>query len=385
MYGSVIAILTQLATIMDLLDTWIATPSGRTRARGLGLPLPGRPGPANAITDVTGVEVGYCTLISGDGALVSGQGPMRTGVTAIFPRGRSGAATGVAAGSFSLNGNGEVTGLVWVEESGECEGPITITNTHSVGCVRDSTIKWLIERVPTREQPWVLPVTGETYDGELNDINGFHVREKHVFAALDTAKAGAIDMGSVGGGTGMICYDFKGGSGSASRLVEADGSWTLGAFVQANFGIRRELVVLGVPVGRHLSGGEVRSTPMGSVIAIVATDAPLLAHQLKRLARRISLGLARTGTYGHNGSGDIFLAFSTANPGAFDISHGLRGMEFLANARMDPLFEAVVETTEEAVLDAMIANESMSGANGLTVRALPHGDLVDRLRRYGRM
>jgi D-aminopeptidase len=370
---------------MSMPENWIATPSGRTRARGLGLPLPGSPGPANAITDVAGVEVGYCTLISGDGALVRGQGPMRTGVTAIFPRGRSGAATGVAAGSFSLNGSGEVTGLAWIEESGECDGPITITNTHSVGCVRDSTIKWLVERVPAMEQPWVLPVTGETYDGELNDINGFHVREEHVFAALDAARPGAIDMGSVGGGTGMICYDFKGGSGSASRVVEADGTWTVGAFVQANFGIRPELTVLGAPVGRELRGGEVRSTAMGSVIAIVATDAPLLPHQLKRLTRRVSLGLARTGTYGHNGSGDIFLAFSTANPGAFDKSHGLRGMEFLANGRMDPLFEAVVETTEEAVLDAMIANESMSGANGLTVRALPHGDLVDGLRRYGRM
>jgi D-aminopeptidase len=366
-------------------NDWAATPSGWTRARGLGLPLPGKPGPANAITDVAGLEVGYCTLVDGEGPLVRGQGPVRTGVTAILPRGRSGAGASVAAGSFALNGNGELTGLAWVEESGECDGPITITNTHSVGCARDSTIKWLIERVPAMEQPWVLPVAGETYDGELNDINGFHVREEHVFAALDAARPGAIDMGSVGGGTGMICYDFKGGSGSASRVVEASGTWTVGAFVQANFGIRPELTVLGVPVGREMRGGEVRSKPVGSVIAVVATDAPLLPHQLKRLARRVSLGLARTGTCGHNGSGDIFLAFSTANPDAFRGKPGRRSMDFISNAEMDPLFEAVVESTEEAVLDAMIANEAMTGANNLKVRALPHGDLVDLLRRAGRM
>lgn len=369
---------------MDTPESWIATPSGRTRARGLKLPLPGRPGRANAITDVAGVEVGYCTLVSGEGALVRGQGPVRTRVTAILPRGRSGVGTAVAAGSSALNGNGELTGLAWVEESGECEGPITITNTHSVGCARDGTVKWLIERA-AMQQPWVLPVAGETYDGELNDINGFHVRDEHVFAALDAARPGAIDMGSVGGGTGMICYDFKGGSGSASRLVEAGGSWTVGAFVQANFGTRRELTVLGVPVGRHVQGGEVRSRPLGSVIAIVATDAPLLPHQLKRLARRVPLGLARTGTFGHNGSGDIFLALSTANAPAFARGSGRRSMEFIANAEMDPLFEAVVETIEEAVLDAMIANAPMTGANGVTVRALPHGDLIDLLRRHGRM
>jgi L-aminopeptidase/D-esterase-like protein len=364
-------------------ESWIATPSGRTRARGLKLPLPGRPGRDNAITDVEGLELGYCTLVSGEGPLVRGRGPVRTGVTAILPRGRSGAAIGVAAGSFSLNGNGELTGLAWVEESGECEGPITLTNTHSVGCARDGTVKWLVERAAMK-QPWSLPVAGETYDGELNDINGFHVRDEHVFVALDAARPGAIDMGSVGGGTGMICYDFKGGSGSASRLVEASGSWTVGAFVQANFGTRRELTVLGVPVGRDLPGGEVRSTPMGSVIAIVATDAPLLPHQLKRLARRVPLGLARTGTFGHNGSGDIFLALSTANAAAFE-GKGRRSMEFIANAEMDPLFEAVVEAIEEAVLDAMIANAPMTGANGVTVRALPHGELVDLLRRHGRM
>jgi L-aminopeptidase/D-esterase-like protein len=245
---------------VNIPNDWAATPSGRARARGLGLPLPGNPGSANAITDIAGLEVGYCTLVSGDGALVRGQGPVRTGVTAILPRGRSGAGTAAAASSFSLNGNGELTGLAWVEESGECEGPITLTNTHSVGCARDGTVKWLIEHAAMK-QPWSLPVAGETYDGELNDINGFHVRDEHVFAALDAARPGAIDMGSVGGGTGMICYDFKGGSGSASRVVEAGGTWTVGAFVQANFGTRRELTVLGVPVGRELRGGEVRSTP----------------------------------------------------------------------------------------------------------------------------
>lgn len=370
---------------MDVPKHWAATPSGATRARALRLPLAGTPGPANAITDVAGVEVGYCTLVSGDGALVPGQGPVRTGVTAILPRGRSGAAIPVAAGSFSMNGNGEMTGLAWVEESGQCEGPITITNTHSVGLVRDATVRWLVERHPVASHWWGLPVAGETYDGELNDINGFHVKVEHVFEALDGARGGAIELGSVGGGTGMICYEFKGGSGSASRRVEADGHWTVAVFVQANFGTRRELTVLGVPVGRHLAGGEVRSIPAGSIIVVVATDAPLLPHQLKRLARRVPLGLARTGATGHNGSGDIFVAFSTANEAAFASGPGQRSMAFLPNGSLNPVFEAVVEAVEEAVIDAMIANRAMTGANGLTVRALPHDELVALLRRHGRL
>jgi L-aminopeptidase/D-esterase-like protein len=365
---------------------WKSTPSGKLRGRGLGLPLPGTPGEANAITDVPGVEVGYATLISRDGPLVVGQGPVRTGVTAILPRGRAGMASPCAAGSAVLNGNGELTGLAWVEESGQAEGPITITNTYAAGLARDATARWLLREMSATAQAWGLPIAGETYDGELNDIGGFHVREEHVFAALDGARGGAIEMGSVGGGTGMIAYDFKAGSGSSSRRVEAAGAiYTVGLFVQANFGIRPELTALGVPVGEHIRGGEVRSTPMGSIIAVAITDAPLLPHQMKRIARRIPLGMARTGAIAHNGSGDIFIALSTSNPEAFAAGEAVRSMRFLTNEAMDPLFAATVEATEEAILDSMIANETMTGANGLTVRALPHGPLVDLLRRFGRI
>ena len=362
------------------------TASGLVRTRGLGLAFDGAPGPVNAITDVAGIEVGYSTVIEGDGPLVIGEGPVRTGVTAIFPRGKSGAGVPVAAGSYSLNANGEMTGLLWVEECGECESPITITNTHSCGVARDATVKWLVRNAPGFEERWSLPVAGETYDGVLNDINGFHVTEAHVFDALDTAAGGAIDMGSVGGGTGMICYEFKGGSGSASRVVDAGGgAYTLGCFVQANFGMRPELTVLGVPAGKHLTGGEVFEKPAGSVIAVIATDAPLLPHQLKRLARRVALGLARTGTIAHNSSGDIFMALSTANEEAFAAGSGVRSMDFLPNDALDPLFEATVQSTEEAVIDAMIANETMTGRDGVTVRALPHDDLLEVMRTYGRL
>ena len=365
---------------------WKSTPAGKLRGRGLGLPLAGQPGEANAITDVPGVEVGYATIIAGDGPLIVGKGPVRTGVTAILPRGRAGVASPCAAGSAVLNGNGELTGLAWVEESGQAEGPVTITNTHSVGLARDATAKWLVRETVATAQAWGLPIAGETYDGELNDINGFHVKDEHVFAALDGARGGAVELGSVGGGTGMIAYDFKGGSGSSSRRAETAGeTFTVGVFVQANFGIRPELMVLGAPVGRRIRGGEVRSTPAGSIIAVAITDAPLLPHQLKRIARRIGLGVARTGGIAHNGSGDIFIALSTANPDVFGAGAAVRSMRFLTNAAMDPLFAATVEATEEAILDAMIANETMTGANGVTVRALPHGDLVDLMRRYGRM
>ncbi|MET0483588.1 MAG: P1 family peptidase [Aestuariivirgaceae bacterium] len=367
---------------MQIKEEWRATPSGLIRARGLGLALSGRPGPFNAITDIANVEVGYATLIKGSGPLVRGSGPVRTGVTAILPRGRERAQLACAAGGFSLNGNGEMTGMIWVEESGQCEGPIAITNTHSLGLVRDALVKWNLRSAGAMDQPWGLPVVGETYDGELNDINGFHVTDADVFAALDGARSGPIEQGSVGGGTGMIAYDFKGGSGTASRVVEAaGGSWILGSFVQANFGIRSELTILGVPVGRHLKGGEVRSKPMGSVIAVVITDAPLLPHQLKRLARRVPLGLARTGSVSHNGSGDIFIALSTANADAFAAGDGPRAMAFLPNDELDSLFEATVETIEEAVIDAMIANRPMTGANDLAVRALPHEALVALLAK----
>ena len=364
-----------------------ATPGGKTRARALGVPFDGTPGDNNAITDVAGVEVGYSTIIGGDGPLVVGHGPVRTGVTAILPRGHSGVATPVFAGTFSLNGNGEMTGTIWVEESGQCEGPITITNTHSCGVARDATIRWLVENQPSGvTDTWGLPVAGETYDGDLNDINGFHVTPEHVFEAIDSANGGALEMGSVGGGTGMICYDFKGGSASASRVVKAAGErFTVGAFVQANFGSRPELVIAGAPIGRHITGGEVRGKPGGSIIAILATDAPLMPHQCKRLARRVGLGIARGGTVTHNGSGDIFLAFSTANQAAWAVEGGVRDCRYLPNDTMDPLFAGVVEATEEAIVDSMVANQDMTGRDGTTAIALPHDRLQEVLRRYGRL
>ena len=368
-----------------------ATPSGKPRARALGIPFRGTPGPYNAITDVAGVEVGYTTLLRGDGPLVVGHGPVRTGVTAILPRGRAKADVGVFAGGFSLNGNGEMTGTIWIEESGECGGPITITNTHSCGIARDATVRWVVTSFPSSAPRFSLPVAGETYDGVLNDINGFHVTEAHVLAAIDGATSGPIELGSVGGGTGMICYGFKGGSGSASRIVEAAGGrYLLGAFVQANFGARAELTIAGVPVGRHFpvdAEGESRP-PGGSVIALVATDSPLLPHQLKRLARRVSLGVGRSGAVSHNGSGDIFLAVSTANEAALGVAPGAAAgpcaADFLPNDALDPLFAAVVEAVDEAVIDAMVANQAMSGRDGITIAALPHEALLAILASYNR-
>jgi L-aminopeptidase/D-esterase-like protein len=356
---------------------WISTPSGKPRARGLGLPFLGAPGAFNAITDVPGVEVGYTTLIEG--------ADIRTGVTAILPRGRGGAATPCMAGTYSLNGNGEMTGAIWIEEAGELQTPITITNTASCGVTRDATLRWMVENDIGTGQDWGLPVAAETYDGYLNDINGFHVTADHTMAALDAALSGPLELGSVGGGTGMMTYEFKGGSSSASRHFEVAGkSFTLGTFVQSNFGLRPELTVLGIPVGRELTGGEFLSRGTGSIIAIVATDAPLLPHQCKRLARRVPLGLARTGSIGHNSSGDIFLAFSTGNKNALNCS-GLRQLDALADSELDPLFQAVVETVEEAVIDAMICNETMTGRDGLIVRALPHDDLLTLLKKAGRI
>jgi len=359
----------------------------KPRARDLGLPFEGMPGPFNAITDVAGVEVGTVTLISGDGPLVVGKGPVRTGVTAVLPRGKAKAHIPCAAGYYALNGNGEMTGVVWIEESGELQTPITLTNTHSCGVTRDATIRWLVERKIGTGQLWGLPVAAETYDGDLNDINGFHVTAEHAMAALDGATGGPVELGSVGGGTGMLCYDFKGGNGSASRRVMVGGeTFTVGVLLQANFGRREDLMVRGVPVGRHLIDAKLRGRDQGSVIAIVATDAPLQAHQLKRLARRVPMGLARTGTVGNNGSGDIFMAFSTANAEAFAAS-AKRPMRIdaLANDLIDPLFAATVEAVEEAVIDSMIVNEAMVGRDGNTAVALPHAALLDLMRRYGRM
>jgi len=357
----------------------LTTPAGKPRARAISIPFDGEPGPLNAITDVAGVEVGYRTIIRGAGKRVVGEGPVRTGVTAILPRGRSGAHRGVFAGMFSLNGNGELTGSHWVTETGRCDGPITITNTHSCGIARDATIKWLAKRFSSLDG-WSLPVAGETFDGYLNDINGFHVGEDDVFAALDAAAGGAIEEGSVGGGTGMICYGFKGGSGTASRKARLAGaSFVVGAFVQANFGRREQLVVAGTPVGRALK--DWRPDPRagaeaGSVIAILATDAPLLPHQLQRLARRVSLGIGRSGAISGHGSGDIFLAFSTANGEALQAgSEALAQARFIPDAALDPLFAATIQAIDEAVINALIANETMIGADDHVIHALPHAEV----------
>ncbi|HMB61085.1 MAG TPA: P1 family peptidase [Xanthomonadales bacterium] len=369
-----------------------ARESVRPRARDLGIPLDGKTGRFNAITDVEGVTVGFHTLVRGKGKLVVGKGPVRTGVTAILPRGKS--ADPVFAGWYALNGNGEMTGTTWIEESGSLEGPVMITNTHSVGTVRDAVIEWqftngLFEPVPGAPGVfWSLPVVAETYDGELNDINGFHVKKQHVFKALDKAQSGPVREGNVGGGTGMSCHQFKGGTGTASRLLpKKNGGFTLGVLVQANYGTRESLTITGVPVGREITdlmperGGNAQET--GSIIVVVATDAPLLPHQLKRLARRVPLGISRLGGYGGNNSGDIFLAFSTANPGVASRSRQLRP-RMLPNDRMDPLFLATAEATEEAIINAMLAARTMTGINGNTRYEIPHDRLVDVLRKYNR-
>jgi D-aminopeptidase len=366
--------------------SWTHAANGRMRARGLGLALTGMPGTHNAITDVAGVEVGFTTLVSGDGALKVGQGPVRTGVTAILPRGRGGLNVPCAAGCHVLNGNGEMSGLAWIEEAGELQTPITITNTHSCGMTRDATIRWMVERGVGMGQDWGLPVAAETYDGDLNDINGFHVTVQHTREALDSAAGGAMALGNVGGGTGMITYDFKGGTATASRRVAIEGvTYTIGVLVQSNFGTREDLTILGVPVGAHIKEGKLRGKEQGSIIAIVAIDAPLQPQQLKRLARRVPLGLARTGTIGGNGSGDIFLAFSTANGDAYGSAKILRTAQFLGFGAMDILFRAVVEATEEAVIDAVITGETMVGRDGNTAIALPHDKLLGLMRQYGRM
>jgi len=356
------------------------------RARDLGVPFEGTPGPLDAITDVRGVEVGHATLISGEGKLVVGQGPVRTGITAILPRGK-GSAEPVFAGWFSLNGNGEMTGTTWIEESGRLEGPVMITNTHSVGAVRDAVIAYRVQRLKADPAGiwWSLPVVAETYDGYLNDINGFHVKAEHVFAALDGARPGMVAEGNVGGGTGMICYEFKGGIGTASRrLSDRQGGYTVGVLVQANHGGRWQLRIAGVPVGREIPDGALGRRETGSIIIVIATDAPLLPHQLKRLARRAALGLARTGSVSGDGSGDLFVAFSTVSP---ERGVGVRNprVEFLEPHRMDPLFEATVQATEEAIVNALVAAETMTGVDGRTVVAVPHDRLREVLRKYNRL
>lgn len=380
------------------------------RARDLGVPFDGTPGPLDAITDVKGVEVGFTTLISGEGKLVVGQGPVRTGVTAVLPRGKE-STDQVFAGWFTENGNGEMTGTTWVEESGFLEGPVMITNTHSVGVVRDAVIQWRVKhgQPADSEYWWSLPVVAETYDGFLNDVNGFHVKPEDAWHALDSARAGPVPEGNVGGGTGMVCYEFKGGTGTASRTLPASlGGYTVGVLVQCNCGERDFLRIAGVPVGREIpehkvwserrdpansSGGAALAQAAaesaarrdaGSIIIVVATDAPLLPTQLKRIARRATLGLARTGTISGDGSGDIFIAFSTANPGASKPS-GIHHIDMVPNDQLDPVFEATVEATEEAVVNAMVGAETMSGINGNTAIALPHDRLQEVLKKYNRL
>jgi D-aminopeptidase len=360
-------------------DPHAATPAGRPRARSLGIPFAGRPGRWNAITDVPGVEVGYATLIQGQS--------VRTGVTAIHPGGRAGAADPVAAGFFSQNGNGEMTGVSWIEESGTFAGPVAITNTHAVGIVHAAVTAWTIRHHPRAAAAWLLPVVAETWDGYLNDINSPHVTGQAAAEALESAAAGPVEEGSVGGGTGMNCYGFKGGSGTASRLVEyAGASFTVGVFVQANFGSRHELTLAGLPAGQLLSDDDPMAEHFGappgsgSVIAVVATDAPLLPGQCKAFARRVTLGLARTGTAGSHFSGDLFLAFSTGNPGAFATSAqtlhagggtGYGRIRFIPWGFLDPFYTAVVQGTEEAVANALAANEDMTGRDGHRSPALP--------------
>ncbi|HXL24587.1 MAG TPA: P1 family peptidase [Chthoniobacterales bacterium] len=367
------------------------------RARDLGIPFEGAPGKFNAITDVAGVEVGYTTLISGDGKLELGKGPVRTGVTAILPRGHDSLNDPVYAGFFSLNGNGEMTGTAWVEESGFLEGPIVITNTHSVGVARDAVIAWRVKQGAADKTGywWSLPVVAETWDGWLNDINGFHVKPEDVSHALESAHGGAIEEGSVGGGTGMVCYEFKGGTGTASRVVPVVGvgdpgrektarTCTIGALVQADCGRRAELLIAGIPVGKEIPG-EVYKEESGSIIIVIATDAPLLPHQLKRLARRASLGLTRTGSVSGNGSGDLFIAFSTANAGAGNPDPVTNTVETVPNDRMDPIFAAVVQATEEAIVNALVDNQSMTGRDNHRVDALPRNRLRELLKKYNRL
>ena len=391
----------KVALCLALLAAPVATyAQQKKRARDLRIPLDGTPGPLDAITDVAGVEVGHATLVSGSGKLVVGKGPVRTGVTAVLPRGkRSG--DPVFAGWFTLNGNGEMTGTTWLEESGFLWGPVMITNTHSVGVVRDAVIEWLVKQARSlSEYDWSLPVVAETWDGSLNDINGFHVKNEHVFAALDSAHGGPVTEGNVGGGTGMICHRFKGGIGTASRRLDSkDGGYTVGVLVQCNYGARPQLRIAGVPVGREIPDllpcrepcGSPRSArdarlaaDVGSIIIVVATDAPLLPHQLKRVAKRAALGVGKMGGVGGNSSGDIFIAFSTANPRAA-ADTGLAGVAMLPNERITPLFEATVQATEEAIINALLAAETMTGADDLKVTALPHDRLREVLRKYNRL
>ena len=398
-----------LALLVALFTLSGALQAQKPRERDLELPIGGTAGPLDAITDVAGVEVGHTTLISGSGKLVVGQGPVRTGVTIVHPRGRANNDP-VFAAWFTLNGNGEMTGTTWIQESGLLEGPVAITNTHSVGVVRDAIIQWEVSRRNVL-QPWWLPVVAETYDGGLNDINGFHVKPEHVHAALDGASGGVPKEGAVGGGTGMVCHGFKGGIGTASRkLPDAQGGYTVGVLVQCNYGARRDLRIAGVPVGEEiqdLAGCIANSDPLppnagrprcgaaggaaadgnadqGSIIVVVATDAPLLPHQLKRVATRVSLGIGRQGGFGGNSSGDIFVAFSTANPRAWHNDQPVTDVKMLPNDRITPLFQATAQATEAAITNALLAAETTTGADDLRIYALPVDRMLGVMKKYGR-
>ncbi len=367
--------------------------TAKPRARDLGVPFDGTPGALNAITDVAGVTVGHTTLISGEGKLEVGKGPVRTGVTAVLPRGNDSMLNPVFAAWFTQNGNGEMTGTTWVEESGFLEGPVMITNTHSVGVVRDAVVQWRV----THGKPdasgywWSTPVVAETYDGWLNDINGFHVKPEHAFHAIDSAHSGAVEEGNVGGGTGMVCNGFKGGIGTSSRkLPEKDGGYTIGVLVQCNYGSRQNLRIAGIPVGREIASEDPYAyqtseiSERGSIIIVIATDAPLLSNQLKRLTHRATLGLGRNGSISGNGSGDIFIAFSTANSGAA-AADKVVDVKMLPNDSLDPVFAATVQATEEAIINAMIAAESMTGIENHHVIAIPHEELRAVLKKYNRL
>lgn len=367
----------------------LATPAGKPRARALGIPFDGRPGRFNAITDVPGVEVGYTTLIAGEaGPVEVGRGPVRTGVTAILPCGLARPGATVWAGQAVLNGNGELTGSWWIEEAGKSDGPIVLTNTHSCGVARDAVVEWLTRHADSfaPEGPsWGLPVAGETWDGWLNDINGFHVKREHVFAAIEGARGGALEEGSVGGGTGMMLYGHKGGSGTASRMLEYGGRrFAVGVFVQANFGRRQQLTIAGIPMAEHLPGPDPYDGDTGSIVAIVATDAPLVSHQLKRLARRVSLGIARTGSISGHGSGDIFMAFTTAGSRALEAEAPFTALEMVPDQRLDPFFEAVVQASDEAIVNVLAVSEEMAGADGHVAPALDRETVTAVLKRCGR-
>jgi D-aminopeptidase len=400
-----------IARLVAILILPVVLQAQKPRERDLKLPIGGTPGALDAITDVAGVEVGHTTLISGSGKLVVGKGPVRTGVTVIHPRGKANSDP-VFAAWFTLNGNGEMTGTTWVQESGLLEGPVAITNTHSVGVVRDAIIQWEVSQ-KNALQPWWLPVVAETYDGGLNDINGFHVKPEHVLAALDGASGGVPTEGAVGGGTGMVCHGFKGGIGTASRKLPVEqGGYTIGVLVQCNYGSRRDLRIAGVPVGEEIpdlvgcvanndplppdsprrpcderrGGGAVDEAPeQGSIIVVVATDAPLLPHQLKRIVTRVSLGIGRQGGFGGNSSGDIFIAFSTANARAWFNDQPVTDVKMLPNDRITPLFQATAQATEAAITNALLAAETTTGANDLRIYAMPVDRMLAAMKKYGRL